>query len=413
MSLINVISAIGNNNSIYPLLIRDLGIENLTKCTMTYRQNAKESKFIARQALIERFIDEYSTSALWLGGIPFMSMVCDKFIKKAGFDPKVDLKLFKETSSQGLNLNIAKFKDKAPDIVSELQKVKDNKNIFKNAQNIKFLATTAVPIAIMGFVLPKLNFLYTEKRLKQSKQNIQKTTFKPDSFKQFAQKTKNNNINFTGIENITNLQKMMILDGGLTAGRVKTGRNPAEKSELAFKMALMCYLNYLAPKRIEKILNKLTKSIFKINTDLDVKILSDKSFINQIKNNSFKLPKGQSEKEILDFIDNNINSPFVKQIENLGLVSILKENIRDPRKFVETTKIAQYKNSLVQFVKQAQNSSNIEKFVKNALWAKSFNTIANVALSSFLLAFALPKVQFIFRKIITGSNLEPGIKIKN
>lgn len=31
MSLVNIISAIGNNSSIYPLLIRDCGIENPIK----------------------------------------------------------------------------------------------------------------------------------------------------------------------------------------------------------------------------------------------------------------------------------------------------------------------------------------------------------------------------------------------
>ena len=70
MSLINIVSALGNNNSIYPLLVRDCGIENLAKCALTYKQNAKESKFIAREATRERIIDEYSTSIIGLGWIP-------------------------------------------------------------------------------------------------------------------------------------------------------------------------------------------------------------------------------------------------------------------------------------------------------------------------------------------------------
>ena len=44
MSLINIISAIGNNSSIYPLIVRDCGIEVPTKVAMTYNQNLKESK---------------------------------------------------------------------------------------------------------------------------------------------------------------------------------------------------------------------------------------------------------------------------------------------------------------------------------------------------------------------------------
>ena len=73
MTLVNIISALGNNNSIYPLLIRDCGIENTAKCTMTYLQNAKKSKLIAKEATRERIIEEYGTSAIWLGGIPLLN----------------------------------------------------------------------------------------------------------------------------------------------------------------------------------------------------------------------------------------------------------------------------------------------------------------------------------------------------
>ena len=89
MSLVNIISAIGNNSSIYPLLIRDCGIENPIKIGLTYKQNLKDSKEMANDALRERTIDEYVCSAIWLGGIPVMDKICDWGIKKLGYDPKV------------------------------------------------------------------------------------------------------------------------------------------------------------------------------------------------------------------------------------------------------------------------------------------------------------------------------------
>lgn len=413
MSLINIVSALGNNNSIYPLLVRDCGIENLAKCALTYKQNAKESKFIAREATRERIIDEYSTSIIWLGGIPLMEKLMDKFIKKFGLSPKINLKLFNETESQGINLNIKKFKNTAPEIVSQLEKVKNNKTLYQNLQAAKFFATTAIPIAIMGFVLPKLNFLYTKKKLNKIRSS-NTIPFKAQTMDEFMRNTrKDKNLSFCGLEKIANmsqLQKMMILDGGLTVGRVKTGRNKSEKAELAFKMAGMCYLNYLAPKKIEKLLNKLTKTIFGINTDLDVKVLNDKNFIKEIKNQTLLLPKANNEKAIIDFIDNNPDCVFVEQIKNLKLISTLKDGLRDPRCYVETDKIAQFKNAVEEFGKSALKSDNVEQFAKKALRAKSFNTVANVAISSFLLAVMLPRVQFLFRKLITGSNLDPGIK---
>lgn len=428
MSLINVISALGNNSSIYPLLVRDCAIENLAKCAMTYKQNAKESKFIARQATRERIIDEYGTSIVWLGGIPLMERLADKWIKKKGFAPEFNLKLFKETDAQGINLNIEKFKNTAPDAIQDLEKIKNNKKAFQNLQIGKFAASTIIPILVMGFLLPKLNFLYTKKKIKEAQntpcegkisftKNIQNKTTSMDEFIKTTQKRvqekKNNTINFLGVEQLANmskLQKMMILDGGLTVGRVKTGRNWAEKLELGFKMAMMCYLNYRAPKKIEKLLNTLTKTIFGINTQLDVKVLNDKDFIKQIKDKTLLLPQNNSEKAIIDFIDTNPDSTFVKQLENLNMVSFIKKGVRDPRRYVETDKIAQFTDAVKEFSKDALNSDSVENFAKKALKAKSFNIIANVALSSFLLAVMLPKIQFIFRKIITGSNIDPGLK---
>ena len=42
MSLVNIISAVGNNSSVYPLIVRDCGIEVPTKIAMTYNQNLKD-----------------------------------------------------------------------------------------------------------------------------------------------------------------------------------------------------------------------------------------------------------------------------------------------------------------------------------------------------------------------------------
>ena len=125
MSIVNVISAIGNNNSVYPLLVRDCGIENPVKVALTYNQN-KDDKNIAMLATRERLFDEYVTSAVWLGVIPLLEKVSDKVIAKKGFNPAVSLKLQKEEACQGLEYNIKKFKNLAPDAVKDLEFLKNN-----------------------------------------------------------------------------------------------------------------------------------------------------------------------------------------------------------------------------------------------------------------------------------------------
>ena len=117
MSLINVISAIGNNSSVYPLLVRDCGIENPIKLGLTYKQNLKESREMANNALRERAIDEYVCSAIWLSGIPIMDKICNWGIKKLGYDPDIDMNLFKNSQTQNIKKNIEKFKDLAKDEV--------------------------------------------------------------------------------------------------------------------------------------------------------------------------------------------------------------------------------------------------------------------------------------------------------
>ena len=72
MSLVNIISAIGNNSSIYPLLVRDCGIEIPSKVGMTYTQNLKDSKQMANNAVRELMSTAHqlfglAAFLLWIG----------------------------------------------------------------------------------------------------------------------------------------------------------------------------------------------------------------------------------------------------------------------------------------------------------------------------------------------------------
>ena len=185
MTIASIISAIGNNNSVYPLIVRDCGIEVPTKIALTYAQNKKESKGIAYLAARERFLDEYSVSAVWLGGIPLVGKVCDTLIKNRGFNPSVNLKLFKEEDGiQGIDYNIKKFSNIAPDAVKDLVKVKQNKKLYEKLLASKFILSTTIPILFMGYILPKLIFASSARKIEnlrkkeiQQKMNSQVSFF--------------------------------------------------------------------------------------------------------------------------------------------------------------------------------------------------------------------------------------------
>lgn len=406
MSLVNIISAVGNNSSVYPLIVRDCGIEVPTKIAMTYNQNLKDSKQMANNALRERLIDEYGTSIVWLGGIPLMNAVADWGIKKLGYDPKVNVSLLKENERQGLKYNIEKFKNLAPDEVKAMEKVLKNKSTYQKLLAGKFVLSTAIPIAIMGYYLPKFNFALTDKlRKKQEavKPIVQDTLIAEKRYEM------GENPSFKGLSstlaNMSTVNKMAITDGGLTVGRVGTARNKYEKMENGFKMSMMMFLNFIAPIWIAKGLDNLSGKLFNTNVNLDPMLLADKQFVKEIKDGSLQIP----ESNYIEYLDKNPDSKISKLCEKYCGVKYLKNRVRDPREFVDEKKIGKFLDELRKFSKEAAASGNVDKYAKKALKVKSANILANVGISSFLLAAVLPKVTFILRKKVTGSDAEPGL----
>lgn len=465
----NIISAIGNNNSTYPLLVRDCGIEVPTKIYKTYNQN-KQDKEIAYLATRERAVDEYATSAVWLGCIPLIDKVGNKIIKKKGYAPEVNVRLIKEEEEvkkleeqiknlqgipnseekiakllkqkeerqlQSLSYNIEKFSKiaGAEEAVNGLEKVRANQAVYKRLQCNKFIAAMAIPIALMGFIIPKAVFAMTantRKKIETLKEEKGKFEI-PEKNMSFSGKPvfdrfslKNpKKISFKGgvaatVCNFTTVEKMAITDGGYAVGRVATARKKNERIDLAFKMIGMLYLNFVAPKQLEKGLGNITQKLFNLDIKLDPIILADKRLKEQILNGSFTVPKSNSAKDLLEFIDDSENSKtlFMEYAQKFKKVSMLKNGIRDPRAYVDIEDLGKFRDNLATFsnrIKKMGTADNpsakklVDGFIKKAKAAKTFNILANVGISSYLLASVLPDVQFAFRELVTGSKLEPGL----
>lgn len=470
--LVNIISAIGNNNSFAPLLVRDCGIEAPVKVTQTYNQNAKESAIMAKHATRERIIDEYGASAIWLGGIPAVEYICNKIIDKKGINSIINYKLLDENknamseidrSQQGVDINIKKFaNNKSQDVIDAIEDLKNaklNKTKFKNLTVGKYTAAIVIPVALMGFVLPKSNFALTnylfkkdaqkglipEKYLKDKdfyKENMAIAGEKLDikeknnlfandkrfdnlnTIRNRMNKKKvgvNNSPNFTGFASfmtgLTQQQKMAITDGGLGIGRVGTSRRKNEAIENGVRVAGMMYLNFVAPKQIDKGLDKVITKIFGINPELDPKIMANKRFLALIRSDKLELPN--SQKEVIDFIDNNPKSLFSKVMEQKGEVKFLKSGCRDPRCYVNTEKVFNLAEQMRDFAKNARGNidasnkkamtRNVKNYAKKALFAKSTSILINIAISSSLLAVGLPQTQFAIRKLLFKSDVDPGL----
>ncbi len=412
MTITNIISAIGNNNSVYPLLVRDCGIEVPTKVALTYQQN-KEDKEVAWLATRERLVDEYTVSAVWLGGIPLLERINAKILKNRGFNPAISTKLMKEEAEQGLDFNIKKFKDLAPEAVKDLEFLKANQAKYKKLIGGKILAETAIPIALMGFIIPKLVFAWTANTKKElaKKKALNNDTFTPQqkNMSDFAKNLSFKGGIMSGLANFSTVQKMALTDGGYAVGRVATARKKNEAYDIGFKMAGMMFLNFVFPKYLASFLDKTTGKAINTNLNLDIKMLDDKDFIDAIKSKKFTLPDAKSGKELLDFVDKNPDSLFVKYANKYKKVTMLENGVRDPRKYVDLNALKGFRDDIAEISQNALKSGDVAKFMKKAKGLKAVNILANVGISSFLLAYGLPKAQFAFRKIITGSELEPGI----
>lgn len=433
MTVANIISAIGNNSSIYPLLVRDCCIEAPSKVLIARRENMKESREIANDATRERIIDEYVTSAIWLGGIPVTEAIVDKFITKKGYNPNVSLNLFKAEQKngskkarpqrsiyQGIEYNIKKFSQyKQKDVqeaVADLIKIKNNKQGFEKLLTKKFAAATIIPTIIMGFILPPLNFALTKKLRKQRENNPTKTNSQIQQRPTIAEFT-GSKPSFTGnmvstIANLRTVDKMAIADGGLTVGRVSTSRNKEEGYMNAFRMIGSMILNFVTPAYIAKGLDKLANKAFGVNVNLDPLILADKKLTEAIEARKVEIPKSGNARVLFDFIDSNPNSFFAQSAQKMGKISYLKSGIRDPRKFVDLKDLRKFRNEFETFVNNAISSGNVNKFAQKAKYVKYFNILANIGISSFLLAGVLPKAQYEFNKLVTGSYLDPGLAKK-
>ena len=406
MSLINIISAVGNNRGIAPLFVRDCCIEIPSKLGLTYNQNLKDSRQMANNAVRERFIDEYGTSAIWMGGPVLLGKFSNWVIKKFGYNAGVNMSLFKERKDQGIKYNIEKFRDKAPEAVKDMEKALLNKAKYQRLQAGKFAISTLIPIALMGFILPKLNFKLTEK-IKEKQEKVKPLTTSPS----LASSNGGSATSFKGLAstmaNMSNVNKMAFTDGGLTIGRVWTARNKYEQWELGFKNAMMMFLNFAFPIYLANGLDKLSMKLFNTDVDLDPKLMNDDNFLAKIRKNAIKMP--EKREEIIEFLDKNPDSDFAKLCEEYCGFKYLKNRVRDPREFVDTRKIASFIKEIKKFTAEANKSKDIKKYAKRAVKIKSANIAANVGISSFLLAVALPELIFFLRKKVTGSDAEPGL----
>lgn len=330
-----IYSTLGNPNSLIPLGVKD--ISSCVGMTAGSYATGKEEGF-------DRFIDEFGTEGLWLGGIPTLKWIYDKTVFKAfGLDAKIDPRNLKDMDM------FEKVKKYAPteEIRKNLEKAGDKKRLFKNLAATKFVTSTVIAAgAYVG--LTKLKQYYTDQKIRKNliKEYQEEVKKKEAENKQENQKTENPS--FKGIGRIVEefafspVKNMYILDGFITCERLKDSRTSQEFVGYAIKEGSILLFLYYAGKKIQQFMENSAKKKHNKSITLDARVLESDNLKKIFKDGSIEKSIKEfnaaniSNGKLYEFLHENPDNEIVKIAKQSDILkSYEKTNKIDSRAFID------------------------------------------------------------------------------
>ncbi len=418
-----IFATLGNNSSLIPLGIKDVG-NTLGMTAGSYvTGNSVEGK--------DRFIDEFGTQIIWLLGIPFFKKVIDKTVYKAAkLNPDIDIRLLN-------NKDIFKKAKEhaAPELQKDFDRVLSKEKLFKNISLAKFGVATALTLASYS-ALTVFRHKHTEKTiLKELKAEMQEK-------KEQAENNKSNEkpsfgMNLSGLKQFMfdPVKNTMIIDGGITTERLAESRNPQDFMGYVIKeggfWVSMYFLGPWVQKVIEKNAAKKNKPI-----DLDIRVLQDEKFQKAIKDGSIKahlddLNVKISDGELYDSLFKKGDNLLVQMMKKAEIVKTVKNSDKiDSTQFIDPESIKGsvekvkknwftnktktkvnigFKEHVEKFYKAAQESGNIDDFFKTAIKTKRWSIMKNMGASIGALGIVVPGIMVAMR-YLDKDNKEFAVK---
>ena len=405
-----IYSTLGNPNSLIPLGVKD--VSSCVGMTAGSYVTGKEEGF-------DRFIDEFGTETLWLGGIPALKWIYDKTVFKAfGLDAKIDPRNLKDMDM------FEKVKKYAPseDIKKNLEKAGENKRLFKNLAATKFFASTILAAgAYVG--LTKLKQKYTDQKIRKNLiKEYQEEVKKKEAENQKNEKAiKTSQPSFKGLGKIVEefafspVKNMYILDGFITTERLKDSRTPQEFAGYVIKEGSALLFLYYAGKKIQQFMENSAKKKHDKSITLDSRVLESEE-LKKI------FHDGTIEKSIKDFDAANTSNgnlyEFLHQNPENEVVKIAKKsdvlktygktNKIDTRAFVDFDEVkginkqvnelyTQYKNALKKGETTDEFFAKVRKLKRNSI---------NMNIGACILALGVitPAIMLLKRKTDKGGS---------
>lgn len=394
-----IYSTLGNPNSLIPLGVKDAS-SCLGMTAGSYITGKEEEG-------VDRFIDEFGTEILWLGGIPAFKWLFDKTVFKAyGLDSKIDPRILKDKAI------FEKIKEFAPndDIKRNLIKAENNSKMFKNLAATKFVVSTVLA-AVSYVTLTRLKQRYTENKIKRNL--IKEYNEKKDKETKKESKVSQNPA-FKGIGKVVEefafspVKNMYLMDGFITTERLTDSRNPQEFIGYAIKEGSCLFFLYYAGKKIQDMLENYAKKKHNKSINLDSRVLEDDAFKKSFEDKSIEKSIIEFQKaniskvSLYEFIHKNPENKIVQIAKQSDLITELKgTNKIDTRAFIDLQDIEGVHDKVLELYRQyndaLEKGETTEAFFKGVRKLKRSSIRNNIGACILALGIITPGIMVIKR----------------
>lgn len=405
-----IYSTLGNPNSLIPLGVKD--VSSCLGMTAGSYVTGKEEGF-------DRFIDEFGTETLWLGGIPALKWIYDKTVFKAfGLDAKIDPRNLKDMDM------FEKVKKYAPseEIKKNLEKAGENKRLFKNLAATKFFVSTLLAAgAYVG--LTKLKQKYTDQKIRKNliKEYQEEVKKKEAENQKNEEAKKTSQPSFKGLGKIVEefafspVKNMYILDGFITTERLKDSRTPQEFAGYVIKEGSALLFLYYVGKKIQQFLENSAKRKHDKSITLDSRVLESEELKKIFHDGTIEKSikdfdaANTSNGNLYEFLHKNPENEVVKIAKKSDVLKTYgKTNKIDTRAFVDFDEVkgvnkqvnelyTQYKNALKKGETTEEFFTKVRKLKRNSI---------NMNMGACILALGVitPAIMLLKRKTDKGGS---------
>ena len=394
-------STLGNPNSLIPLGVKD--ISSCLGMTAGSYATGKEEGF-------DRFIDEFGTETLWLGGIPSLKWLYDKTVFKAfGLDAKIDPRNLKDMKM------FEKVKKYAPteEIRKNLEKAGNNKRLFKNLAAAKFFASTILAAgAYIG--LTKLKQRYTDQKIRK---NLIKEYQEEAKKKEVENKQNVGDVKapaFKGLGKIVEefafspVKNMYILDGFITTERLKDSRTSQEFAGYAIKEGSVSIFLYYAGKKIQEFMENSAKKKHNKSITLDARVLESENLKKIFQNGTIEKSikefnaANTSNGNLYEFLHQNPENEVVKIAKQSDILTTYKNtNKIDSRAFVDFDEVKGVNDKLAELYGQYKDAikkgESAEDFFNKVKKLKRNSIKMNIGACIMALGVVTPAIMLLKR----------------